>query len=257
MLNSFMRQARITYEGAIHHTMNRGYNGLPIFKGDFEKENLIDLSKNHQLHPPFFIVGLLIFLFIFLFSFCGTGRWSEEWEEKYETNQPSHRIMEITELKQGMFVGDIGAGSGRFAVKAAAKVGPAGKVFANDIDPEAVKFMRRRCEREKITNMEVILSKEVDPCFPKGKLDLVYIINTYDHLADPVRLMRNIGLSLKPTGRLAVIVLDPKKLKNHHGHAVSPERVINEAKEAGYELVKMDSSLIYDNIYIFRLINDK
>ena len=40
-----MRQARITYEGAIHHAMNRGHDGLPIFKSSGDKEKLLDILQ--------------------------------------------------------------------------------------------------------------------------------------------------------------------------------------------------------------------
>ncbi|MCP4220117.1 MAG: hypothetical protein GY765_36130, partial [bacterium] len=37
-----MRRARITYEGAVHHVMNRGYDGNDIFQGDKSKSIFLD-----------------------------------------------------------------------------------------------------------------------------------------------------------------------------------------------------------------------
>ena len=179
------------------------------------------------------------------------GRWSEAWEQKFESFQPSETIMDILRIEPGMIIGEIGAGNGRFAVRVAARVGETGRVYANDIDPKAIRFMERRCRKDGIENMTVIRSREVKPGFPDGSLDLVYLINTYDELSDPVTLLRNTRPSLKPSGRLAVIVYDPEKLKDHHGHAVPEEVVIDQCARAGFTLVHLDTSLLWDNIYIF------
>ena len=55
-----MRQARITYEGAIHHVMSRGYNGLPIFKTDTEKDRLLELLEKNATVTHNYITGELI-----------------------------------------------------------------------------------------------------------------------------------------------------------------------------------------------------
>ena len=200
------------------------------------------------------IVTLVLYGIIHIFYIPGkAGRWSKEWEDKFEAFQPSEKIMDIIGVRQGLYVGEIGAASGRFAVKVAARVGHTGKVFANDIDEHAINFMKKRRKRERITNMEVIHSKEIDPCFPMGQLDLVYIINTYDDLSDPVNLLKNIIPSLKADGRLAVICYDPKKLKDHRGHAISPDVIIRQARSAGFKLIHVDKSFELDNIYIFTL----
>ncbi len=41
-----MRRARITYEGALHHAMNRGINGDDIFVGSKSKTTFLDLMQD-------------------------------------------------------------------------------------------------------------------------------------------------------------------------------------------------------------------
>lgn len=198
------------------------------------------------------LVLLSVAIVVFLISSCERGgRWSKEWEEQFESFQPSDKIMDVLGIRPGMVVGEIGAGNGRFAVKVAARVGPAGRVYANDIDPQAIRFMEKRCKREEVTNLTVIHSQELEPGFPEAQLDMVYLINTYDELSDPINLLRNARSSLKPDGRLAVIVYDPTKLEDHGGHAVSREVVTDQCSRAGFALVHTDTTLVYDNIYIF------
>jgi ubiquinone/menaquinone biosynthesis C-methylase UbiE len=160
--------------------------------------------------------------------------------------------MNIFKVEPGMVVGEVGAGNGRFSVRLAQRVGDQGLVYANDIDEKAIRFMNKRIQRENIKNMRVVEGRVTDPQFPEEKLDLVCIINTYDHLSHPVELMKNIHASLKPDGRLAIMVFDPEKFENSSGHAVAKETVIQQAKNAGYELILMDTSFKYDNIYIFQ-----
>ena len=58
--------------------------------------------------------------------------------------------------------------------------------------------------------------------------------------------------SLKPSGRLAIIATDTKKLEDHHGHATPREVVLEQAADAGFELVAIDTTFQYDNVYLFR-----
>jgi len=160
--------------------------------------------------------------------------------------------MDIIGIKEGMIVGEIGAGNGRFAVRVAHRLGNKGKIFANDIDIKAVRFMKLRCERENINNMIVILSHPINPYFPKDSLDIVYIINAYEYISDPIRLLKNTKPSLKNNGKLAIIAHDPKKSKNKFKLSVPKDQIIKQLKEAGYNLILIDStSLKFDNIYIF------
>ena len=93
---------------------------------------------------------------------------------------------------------------------------------------------------------------ETDPRFPAGGLDLVYTINTYDHLANPVSLLRGTRRYLKPDGRLVIFAYDPRKLEDHRGHAVAERVVVEQVERAGYRLLATDRSLLYDNVYTFR-----
>lgn len=202
----------------------------------------------------YILAGLIVLIALYLiFLQDKSRRWSQEWEESFESFQPSLKIMDLIGIKEDMYVGEIGGGNGRFAVRVARRVGDSGKVYANDIDLKAVRFMTQRCERDNINNMQVILSRPTNPNFPRNKLDLVYVINTYHYFADPVRLLANTKYSLKPEGKLAIVASDPKKIKKKKQRGVSKGQILRQVSEAGYELIRMDTvSLVYDNIYLFR-----
>lgn len=202
----------------------------------------------------YILSGLVILLALYLiFLRDKARRWSPKWEEGFETFQPSFKVMDLIGIKEKMYVGEIGGGNGRFAVRVARRVGDSGKVYANDIDLKAVRFMTQRCERDGIKNMQVILSRPTNPNFPRNTLDLVYIINTYDYFTDPVRLISNTRYSLKPDGKLAIVATDPNKVKKKKKRGVAKNLILQQVTSAGYDLVHIDTtSLVYDNVYIFK-----
>lgn len=142
------------------------------------------------------------------------------------------RVMDILGIASGKVVADIGAGSGWFTVRAARRVGPSGKVFAADINPEAIRYIDRRVHSESLANVKTILSKPDDPMLPKNAVDAVLLLKTYHEVADPVSLLEDLRSSLKAGARLGII----DRNGNGADHGVSREIVIEEAARAGYHL---------------------
>lgn len=173
--------------------------------------------------------------------------WASIDEEAFESFQPTDKIMDIMGIEAGMTIGEVGAGGGRVAVRVAKRVGPLGKVYANDITDSALQYMRDRIKRENILNMAVIAGTLTDPRFPEKELDIVYLTNTYRHLDKPVEVLKNIGPSLKADGKLAII--ETKR----YALAGAPNEIVTNAQLAGYTLIKINDSLPRDDIYLFRI----
>lgn len=206
---------------------------------------------------------LIRFMFIcyLLFLFCPLGaitqeRWSKEREERIESLQPSDKIMDTIGIKQGMVVAEIGAGSGRLAVRLAKRVGDSGKVYANDIDRKALEFMRKRCLDEKIGNMIVVEGEETDPQLPRGTMDAVILANTLHMVKDPLPLLKNIIPALKPGGILAVIDADKEKwISRGEGKDLLPkEHFLALLSKAGFEVA---SEHIFLPLHYFVLLRAK
>jgi SAM-dependent methyltransferase len=194
----------------------------------------------------FLLFTLLIFQSI-VFC-CQDGR-----EENWKNRQPPDRIMDAIGLKPGMVIGEVGAGRGRFTVHLAKRVGEAGKIYANDIDKTSLEYLRDRCKKNGTTNIEAVLGKVDDPLFPKAALDMVFMILTYHHLEKPVALLKNLIPSLKPGATVVVVDPDPTKDNDRSGHeSTSKEKMQKEAEEAGFELLRTETFLAKDNIFILR-----
>ena len=179
----------------------------------------------------------------------------EEWEKGLNQRQPPIKIMDAIGLKQGMIIGEVGAGTGRMTMWLADRVGESGKVYANDIDRSALGHLRRRCKRDGFKNVEIVAGEMEDPGFSTGSLDVAFMINVYHHLAEHVPIIRNIRPSLKPDGMLVIVECDPEKVDWGDEHGCSrQEDMIHDLKKAGFEVVRIETFLDEDSIYIAKPI---
>ena len=175
----------------------------------------------------------------------------EDWEKDLNKRQPPVKIMDAIGLKPGMVIGEVGAGTGRMTMWLAERVGKSGKVYANDIDRSALDYLRKRCRREGFKNVEIVVGKMENPRFPDGSLDIAFMINVYHHLADPAPVIRNLHPSLKPDGVLAIVECDPDKVSWGDEHGCSRQKnMIDVLKKAGFEVLRIETFLDEDSLYI-------
>jgi SAM-dependent methyltransferase len=177
----------------------------------------------------------------------------DEWEAKTFEKQPPEKVMDAAGIKPGMTVGELGAGRGRFTVRLARRVGSAGKILANDIDADGLAYLRERCRKAGINNVETILGREDDPLFPKRSLDLAFMVWTYHFFDKPVAMLKSLIPALKPGARVVMVEPDPARGPGGPDHGVSRERIIKEAAKAGFELIQTESFLPEDLIFVLRL----
>jgi ubiquinone/menaquinone biosynthesis C-methylase UbiE len=162
--------------------------------------------------------------------------------------------MDAIGLEAGMTIADIGAGRGRYTVWFADRVGPEGKVLANDIDREALAHLRARCRGQGLDNVETVLGGVTDPGLPEGVVDIAFMINVYHHLDQPVELVRRLLPTLGPGGVVAIVECDPDKGGFDRDHGTSKAEMLRQLKEAGLaEIEVIDPPwLEHDYIYLGR-----
>ena len=151
-------------------------------------------------------------------------------------------IMDALNIADGSIVADLGAGGGWFTALLAQRVGPKGLVYAEDIQRDMIQAIKRRIQRENLTNVRPILGTTKDSNLPHG-LDAVVIMGAYNEMEDPVALLKDAATSLKPQGRIGIVEYtagaggpgpDPDQ-------RVSPETVIKGATAAGLPVVSQQS----------------
>jgi predicted methyltransferase len=166
--------------------------------------------------------------------------------------QRPDQIMDALQIGEGSTVGDLGAGGGWFTVRLAVRVGPNGRVYAEDVQPEMIQAIERRIAREGLKNVETVLGTQTDSKFPE-LLDAVLIVDAYSEMEQPVTLLRNLAKTLKPTGTIGIVNF--KKDGGGPGprmeERVDPEAVIRDARAAGLELRKRENFLRYQYLLTF------
>ena len=167
--------------------------------------------------------------------------------------QRPDQVMDALQIGEGSVVADLGAGGGWFTVRLARRVGPNGRVYAEDIQPEMVNAIQRRAQREGLRNVNTVLGTAVDPRLPEASLDAILIVDAFHELEQPVALLKNLARTLKPSGVIGIINF--KKDGGGPGPSmderVEPARVIADAKAAGLELKRRDDFLRYQSLLIF------
>lgn len=143
------------------------------------------------------------------------------------------RVMDILGIRQNTVVADIGAGSGWFTVRAARRVGRGGRVFAEDINPNAVESIASRVKKENLENVRVVLGSPDDPKLPRGSTSAVLLLKVYHEIAHPVPFMRTLREALHPDARVGII----DRNGNGTDHGLNREIVEREMDEAGYKKV--------------------
>ena len=143
------------------------------------------------------------------------------------------RVMDELHLRSGSTVADIGAGGGWFSVRAARRVGPAGHVLAEDINPHAVDAIRERAGREHLPQITAVLGTPDDPKLPLDTLDAALMLRVYHEVAHPPLMLEALHGALKTGGRFGVV--------DHPGngadHGIDAEVVRREVERAGFRYV--------------------
>jgi cyclopropane fatty-acyl-phospholipid synthase-like methyltransferase len=172
--------------------------------------------------------------------FEDADRWAAVFEapERDAWQQPDVVVKRLV-TRDDMTIADIGAGTGYFSVRFARGV-PKGKVIAVDIERTLLGYLDARAAKEGLANLRTSLAQPEDPDLHelRGAVDLVFMCNTYHHIADRPAYFAHVAEALAPDGRVAIVDF---RLDSPRGpprqHKVTPETVIAELERAGLALV--------------------
>jgi SAM-dependent methyltransferase len=167
-----------------------------------------------------------------------------------EWQQPD-RVIAALELRPGHTVADIGAGTGYFTVRLARAPGVA-RVFAVDIEPSMVEYVRKRAVKEDLPNVVVVQAGPDRSNLPEP-VDLVLIVDTFHHIPNRVAYFRELKKSLKPSGRVAIVDFrkgapagPPEEFR------FAPEQISAELASAGFALQAQHDFLPRQIFLIYR-----
>jgi len=150
-----------------------------------------------------------------------------------DTWQRPDDLLRALKLDPNMTVADVGAGTGYFSVRLARAV-PQGHVIATDLEPNMLRFLRKRAHREKLVNLRTVQSSHSTSGLAAESVDRILVVHLWHHLEQPDAYARDLAAALRPHGKLFVVDFNlsaqrgpPAKLR------VAPEAVVRTLKAAG------------------------
>ena len=174
--------------------------------------------------------------------------------EEREKEERTDILMTALDLKPGMIVADIGAGTGYLSRRMAGAVGANGKVLAVDVQPEMVRMLRRLAAQKGLSNIVPSLGSETDVKLPASTVDLAIMVDVYHELSYPFEVMESIVRALKPGGQVVFIEYraEDANVPIKALHKMSEVQVRREAEVHPLVWERTVSSLPWQHMVVFR-----
>ncbi len=184
------------------------------------------------------------------------GHAGAAWLERPEREQeeaPGKAIAALN-IRPGQAIADIGAGSGYYTLRLADAVGPRGRVYATDIQPEMLALIKKKIDARSPGNVELILGTETEARLPAAAIDMALMVDVYHELAQPQLFLRSLKAALRPDGRLVLIEFRKEDasvpIRAEHKMSVPEARMELEAE--GFRFDRVIDVLPWQHILIFR-----
>src|SRR3954447_1931021 len=179
-----------------------------------------------------------------------------DWLERSEREQEERpeKAIAALHLAPGMNVGEIGAGTGYYALRIAKRIAPGGTYYANDIQPGMLARLQANAAAQKVTNVKAVLGTQTETGLPAGTLDYVLLVDVYHELSEPQAMLRQLAKALKPSGELVLLEFrkeDPK-VPILPEHKMSVKEVVDELGAEHYTLDHKVETLPWQHILFFR-----
>lgn len=160
------------------------------------------------------------------------------------------RVIDALGLKPGMKVADVGAGTGYFSMRLART--PGVSVFAVDVEPKMVEYLKQRAANEKLSNVTAVLAASGSPNLPEP-VDVLLVVDTFHHLPNRPAYFREVRKSLTPGGRVAIVDFRKDSPDGPPVHfRFTPQQIQDEMTQAGYRLDASHDFLPRQHFLVFR-----
>lgn len=181
----------------------------------------------------------------------GAG-WLER--EEREKEERTDLLLHALELKPGMVVADIGAGTGFLSRRMARAVAPSGTVFAVDVQPEMVALLRQAVQQEGLVNMSPLLGTQTDVKLAASSVDLAVMVDVYHELAYPREVLASVVKALRPGGQVVFVEyrLEDPRVPIKPLHKMSEAQVRLEAQLLPLVWIRTVETLPWQHVVVFR-----
>ena len=177
------------------------------------------------------------------------------WLERPERDQEEHtsKLLPPLKIKPGAAVVDMGAGSGYYTFRLADIVGPTGKVYAVDIQPEMLAIIGKRMKEKNVKHIELVKGAETDPKLPDAAIDLILMVDVYHEFSHPYEMTEAMVKSLKPGGRLVFVEFrrEDDKVPIKLVHRMAEKQVRKEMEPHALRHAETQKHLPWQHVIIF------
>ena len=173
--------------------------------------------------------------------------------EREREERPEKAIAAL-HLAPGMNVGEIGSGTGYYALRIAKRILPGGTYYANDIQPGMLMRLQANAAAQNLTNVRTVIGTQQDTRLPTASLDYVLMVDVYHELSDPQLMLRSIAKALKPNGELVLLEFrkeDPN-VPIRPEHKMSTKEAVAELSAEHYTLDHKVETLPWQHMLFFR-----
>jgi SAM-dependent methyltransferase len=181
------------------------------------------------------------------------------WLEREEREQEERGslLIEELQLRPGMVVADIGAGSGYYSRRIAPLLGARGRVLAVDVQPEMVALLRELASDARNGNIEPVLGAVDDVRLAPHSVDLAFMVDVYHELEYPFEMLESIVKALKPGGRLVFVEYrgEDASVPIKPLHRMTERQVRLEAGQHALQWERTAERLPWQHVVIFRTRN--
>jgi len=186
------------------------------------------------------------------------GHLGADWLERPEREQEEApgKLLDALKLRPGDVVADIGAGTGYFSFRLAERVGPTGRVFAVDIQPEMLDIIGERMRERGVKNIEPIRGTIADPKLPAGKVDLILMVDVYHEFSHPYEMTAQLVKALKPGGRLVFVEfrLEDPNVPILLLHRMAEKQVLKEMEPHPLRHVESIAGFPWQHVIVFEKV---
>ncbi|HEY5312073.1 MAG TPA: methyltransferase domain-containing protein [Pirellulales bacterium] len=173
--------------------------------------------------------------------------------ESRQREEDCQLLLDALHLQPGQTVCDMGCGNGFYTLQLAQRVGPTGRVFAVDVQPEMLHMLAERARDAGLKNIKPVLGTLADPKLPIGQLDLILLVDVYHEFSHPEEMLAAMRRALKPHGRLALAEfrLEDPEVPIKLLHKMSKKQILKEYAPNGLKLVEQFDKLPWQHLMFF------
>jgi ubiquinone/menaquinone biosynthesis C-methylase UbiE len=143
-------------------------------------------------------------------------------------------LVALLQIEPGQTVADVGTGTGYLVGRLSRAVGAKGRVLAEDVEPDMIRYVKERAVREGLANVEGIVGGADDPRLPAGSVDRVLVVDTWHHVTARAAFAKKLAAALRPGGFLAVVDFTMESDRGPgRSQRVAPDVVLSELTAAG------------------------